>query len=101
MARPCVLFACVTSQIPAAGRGEHRKLGGMAVRPAQRGVGPKHFDDLGRVILLPPQSFDEPFGLVSRLETHFMGVVFQSRTVKSPEPDASVAPSGLKASDQT
>ena len=37
---------------------------GAAAR--SRGVGPESFDDLGRVILLPPQSFDEPFGLGSK-----------------------------------
>src|SRR4051812_11359742 len=48
------------------GAAQQSKVGGMALRPAQCRQGPETFDDLRRVVLLPPQSFDEPFGLGSQ-----------------------------------
>jgi hypothetical protein len=87
---------------------QHGTQGRVAQRLAQHSVGPEGGHDPGRVGRLPPQPFDQPFGLgpqalglAARLVARLERRLSQRRTVKSPEPDASVVPSGLKASDQT
>jgi len=84
---------------------QHGAKSRVAQRLSQRPVRPQCVHDRGRrVLLLPPQLLDQPIGLgpegrggaprgVARLQ--------RRRTVKSPEPDARVVPSGLQASDQT
>ena len=75
-------------------RPQHREVGGMPLRPAQRGVGPERFDDRGRVILLPPQSFDEPFGLGSQGRGLAARLVARLQRRRVPQADREVAGAG-------
>jgi hypothetical protein len=82
---------------------QHSTQGRVAQRLAQRPVGPEAFRDLGQVVLLPTsRSASGPRAAASlrAWERFFNGSVSYSGTVASPEPDTSVAPSWLKASDQ-
>ena len=86
---------------------QHGTHGRLAQRLAQHPVGPEGGHDPGRVGLLPPERLHQSFGLGPQglgLAAHLIAQLQRRRVPEadreSPEPDASVAPSGLKASDQ-
>ncbi len=66
----------------------------MELRPARRGVGPESFDDVGRVILLLPQSFDEPFGLGSQRIGLAAHLVTRLQRRRVPEANRAIAGAG-------